>query len=206
MTAKAIRPKNIDPRFTLRTKIRKPLNKPERKRGRASETEQESPSSPPSTLEKRVDMISWGPNNNTTNEIKNQTEGKICAEVTVVIRTLEKPDETTPPPSVTQYNPNTESPCEKNPQLQAKEQYDQNSQATRETNYPTNSKKDRIQTLNQYLSRGQMHYRPALTKKWNFPTHDKGKNESTSFTEVQSFAILSTQSKRTNGGPKATWE
>ncbi|KAF3561905.1 hypothetical protein DY000_02013775 [Brassica cretica] len=52
-------------------------------------------------------MISWGPNSNTTDEIKNQTEGKICIEVTVAIRTLEKPDEATPPPSVTQYNPNT---------------------------------------------------------------------------------------------------
>ncbi|KAF2592847.1 hypothetical protein F2Q70_00042285 [Brassica cretica] len=56
-------------------------------------------------------MISWGLNSNTTDEIKNQTEGKICIEVMVAIRTLEKSDEATPHPSVTQYNPNTESPC-----------------------------------------------------------------------------------------------
>ncbi|KAF3607026.1 hypothetical protein DY000_02047444 [Brassica cretica] len=55
-------------------------------------------------------MISWGPNNNSTDEIKSQTEGKIRFEITVAIRTLEKTDEITPPLSVTQYNPNTEFP------------------------------------------------------------------------------------------------
>ncbi|KAF2592848.1 hypothetical protein F2Q70_00042284 [Brassica cretica] len=79
------------------------------KRGR--ETEPVSPSSPPPASKKRVHMISWGLNSNTTDEIKNQTEGKICIEVMVAIRTLEKSDEATPHPSVTQYNPNTESPC-----------------------------------------------------------------------------------------------
>ncbi|XP_013583260.1 PREDICTED: uncharacterized protein LOC106292190 [Brassica oleracea var. oleracea] len=43
------------------------------KRGR--KTEPESPSSPPPASKKRVNMISWGPNSNTTDEIKNQTEG-----------------------------------------------------------------------------------------------------------------------------------
>ncbi|KAF3541570.1 hypothetical protein F2Q69_00023050 [Brassica cretica] len=65
-------------------------------------------------------MISWGPNRNTTDEVKNQTEGKICIEVTVAIRTLEKSDEATPPPSVTQYNPNTESPYGKIPNFKRK--------------------------------------------------------------------------------------
>ncbi|KAF3521513.1 hypothetical protein F2Q69_00045953 [Brassica cretica] len=88
------------------------------KRGR--ETEPESPISPPPAPKKRVDMISWGRNSNTTNEIKNQSEGKICIEVTVAIRTLEKSDEATPPPSVTQYNPNTESPCGKIPNFKRK--------------------------------------------------------------------------------------
>ncbi|KAG2280814.1 hypothetical protein Bca52824_052034 [Brassica carinata] len=60
------------------------------KRGR--ETEQESPSSPPPAPKKRVDMISWGPNNNATDEIKSQTEGKIRFEITVAIRTLENPN------------------------------------------------------------------------------------------------------------------
>ncbi|KAF3518754.1 hypothetical protein DY000_02058486 [Brassica cretica] len=65
-------------------------------------------------------MISWGRNSNTTNGIKNQSEGKICIEVMVAIRTLEKSDEATPPPSVTQYNPNTESPCGKIPNFKRK--------------------------------------------------------------------------------------
>ncbi|KAF2556341.1 hypothetical protein F2Q68_00017378 [Brassica cretica] len=94
------------------------LRAPTNKIGR--ETEPESPSSPPPAPKKRVNMFSWGPNNNTTDEIKNQTEGKICIEVTVAIRTLEKSDEATPPPSVTQYNPNTESPCGKIPNFKRK--------------------------------------------------------------------------------------
>ncbi|KAF3589377.1 hypothetical protein F2Q69_00030656 [Brassica cretica] len=69
------------------------------KRGR--EIEQESPSSPPPAPKKRVDMISWGPSNNETNETKSQTEGKIRFEISVAIRTLENPDEATPPPRVT---------------------------------------------------------------------------------------------------------
>ncbi|KAF3504148.1 hypothetical protein F2Q69_00041375 [Brassica cretica] len=47
-------------------------------------------------------MISWGPSNNATNETKSQTEGKIRFEIVVAIRTLENPDEATPPPRVTQ--------------------------------------------------------------------------------------------------------
>ncbi|XP_013653654.1 uncharacterized protein LOC106358403 [Brassica napus] len=88
------------------------------KRGR--ETKPESSSSPPPAPKKRVDMILWGPNSNTTDEIKSQTEGNIFIEVMVAIRTLEKPDEATPPPSVTQYNPNTESPCGKIPNFKRK--------------------------------------------------------------------------------------
>uniref|UniRef100_A0A0D3A380 Uncharacterized protein n=1 Tax=Brassica oleracea var. oleracea TaxID=109376 RepID=A0A0D3A380_BRAOL len=69
---------------------------PTNKRGR--EIEQESPSSPPPAPKKRVDMISWGQNSNTTDEIKSQTEGKIRFEISVAIRTLENPDEVTPLP------------------------------------------------------------------------------------------------------------
>ncbi|KAF3564975.1 hypothetical protein DY000_02014202 [Brassica cretica] len=46
---------------------------------------------------------------------QSQIEGKICFEITVAIRTLEKTDEATPPPSVNHYNPNTESPRGKIP-------------------------------------------------------------------------------------------
>ena len=112
---------------------------PTNKRGR--EIEQGSPSSPPPAPKKRVDMISWGPNNNTTDEIKSQTEGKIHFEITISIRTLEKIDETTPPPSITKYNPDTEPPRRKNPHLQAKEQNDQNSRAIRKNDLPTDSEK-----------------------------------------------------------------
>ncbi|KAG2278475.1 hypothetical protein Bca52824_061030 [Brassica carinata] len=82
---------------------------PTNKRGR--EIEQEPPSSPPPAPKKRVDMISWGQNSNTTDEIKSQTEGKLRCEISVEIRTLENPDEVTPPPPrVTPYNPNTKPP------------------------------------------------------------------------------------------------
>ena len=86
-------------------------------------------------------MISWGPNNNATDEIKSQTEGKFCFEITIAIRTLEKIDEATPPPSFTQNNPGTESPREKNPKFQTKEQNDQNSRAIRKTDRPIDSEK-----------------------------------------------------------------
>ncbi|KAF3512246.1 hypothetical protein F2Q69_00006249 [Brassica cretica] len=83
------------------------------KRGR--ETEQESPSSPPPAPKKIIDMISWGPKSHTPNKIKGQTEGNICIDITVAIRTLENLNEATPPPSVTQYNPNAKSPFKKSP-------------------------------------------------------------------------------------------
>ncbi|KAG2288460.1 hypothetical protein Bca52824_048064 [Brassica carinata] len=63
---------------------------PTNKQGR--EIEQESPSSPPPAPNKRVDMISWGQNGNSTYETKSQT------------------DEDTPPPQVMKYNPNTRPP------------------------------------------------------------------------------------------------
>ncbi|KAF2578645.1 hypothetical protein F2Q70_00012761 [Brassica cretica] len=58
---------------------------------RSREIEPESPSSPPPTPKKRVDMISWGPNSNATNEIESQNEGEICVEIMVAIRALETP-------------------------------------------------------------------------------------------------------------------
>ena len=65
-------------------------------------------------------MILWGLNNNATDEIKSHTEGKIRFEITIAIRTLEKTDEATSPPSVTQYNPDTESPRGKIPNFKRK--------------------------------------------------------------------------------------
>ena len=61
-----------------------------------------------------------GPNNNATDEIKSQTVGKIRFKNTVAIRTLEKPDEATLPPSITQYNSNIKSPCGKIPNFKRK--------------------------------------------------------------------------------------
>ena len=58
---------------------------------RSREIEPESPSSPPPAPKKRVDMISWGPNSNATNEIESQNKGEICVEITVAIRALETP-------------------------------------------------------------------------------------------------------------------
>ncbi|KAG2297636.1 hypothetical protein Bca52824_044305 [Brassica carinata] len=66
------------------------------KRGR--EVEHESPNSSPPAPKKRVYMISWEQNSNATDEIKNQTKGKFCFEISLVIRALENPDEVTPPP------------------------------------------------------------------------------------------------------------
>ncbi|XP_013709167.2 uncharacterized protein LOC106412825 [Brassica napus] len=91
---------------------------PTNKRGR--EIEHESPSSQPPAPKKRVDMISWGPNNNATDKIKSQTEGKVRFKITIAIRTLEKTDEATTPPIVTQYNLNTESPRGKIPNFKRK--------------------------------------------------------------------------------------
>ena len=65
-------------------------------------------------------MISWGPNNNATDEIKSQTEGNIRFEITVAIRTLENLDEANLPPNITQYNPNIKSPCGKIPNFKRK--------------------------------------------------------------------------------------
>ncbi|KAG2282771.1 hypothetical protein Bca52824_053991 [Brassica carinata] len=53
------------------------------------ETELESPSSPPPEPKKRVDMISWVPKRDIPNKIEGQTEGKVCIDITVAIRTLE---------------------------------------------------------------------------------------------------------------------
>ncbi|XP_009107612.2 uncharacterized protein LOC103833272 [Brassica rapa] len=86
----------VTPKSNRKTKV------PTNKRGR--EIEQESPSSPPPAPKKRVGMILWGQNSKATDEIKSQTEGKICFEITVAIRTLEKTDEDNTPPQVMKYN------------------------------------------------------------------------------------------------------
>ncbi|KAG5411238.1 hypothetical protein IGI04_007557 [Brassica rapa subsp. trilocularis] len=68
---------------------------------RSRETEPESPSSPPPEPKKRVDMISWGSKNHTPDGIEKQTEGKVCIDITIAVRTLEKLSEATPLPSIT---------------------------------------------------------------------------------------------------------
>ncbi|XP_048623911.1 uncharacterized protein LOC125592631 [Brassica napus] len=113
----------------------------------------------------------WGQNSNTTDEIKSQTEGKIRFEISVAIRTLENPDEVTPPPCVTPYNQNTKPPSVKISNFKRKNKMTK----TRELLEKPIQKQDIMQTLNRNLSRGQSHYQPALTKRWNFPAHNKGK-------------------------------
>ncbi|KAG2292929.1 hypothetical protein Bca52824_039598 [Brassica carinata] len=129
------------------------------KRGR--EIEQESPSSPLPAPKKGVDMISWGQNSNTTDEIKSQTEGKIRFEISVAIHTLENPDEVTPPPHVTPYNPNIKPPYVNISNFKRKSKKTK----IRELLEKPTQKKDRMHTLNRNLSGGQIHYRPALTKR-----------------------------------------
>ncbi|KAF3540465.1 hypothetical protein F2Q69_00022754 [Brassica cretica] len=72
-------------------KIKGSSNKTNRK------TELESPSSPPPEPKKRVDMISWVPKRDIPNKIEGQTEGKVCIDITVAIRTLEDLDRASPP-------------------------------------------------------------------------------------------------------------
>ena len=107
-------------------------------------------------------MISWGQNSNTTDEIKNQTEGKIRFEISVAIHTLEKPDEDTPPPQVTKYNPNKRPPSPKF------------------LNFKQKNKMTKIRELLEKPIQsqsvwGQRHYRPAPIKRWNLPAHNEGK-------------------------------
>ena len=95
-------------------------------------------------------MISMGQNSNKTDEIKSQTEGKIRFEISVAIRTLEKPDEDTPPPHVTKYNPNTRPPSPKFLNFKKKNKMTK----IRELLEKPIQKKDRLQTLNRNLSGG----------------------------------------------------
>ncbi|KAF3488119.1 hypothetical protein F2Q69_00054472 [Brassica cretica] len=118
---------------------------PTNKRGR--EIEQESSSSPPPAPKKRVNMISWGQNSNTTDEIKSQTERKIRFEISVVIRTLENHDEVTPPPRVTPYNPKTKPPYVKISNFKRKNKMTKICELLEK---PT-QKKDRMQTLNRNM-------------------------------------------------------
>ena len=112
-------------------------------------------------------MISWGQDSNTTDEIKSQTKGKIRFEISVAVRTLENPDEVTPPPRVPSYNPNTKPPYIKISNFKRKNKMTKIHELLEE---PT-QKKDRMQTLNRNMSGGQIHYRPALTKRWNVQAH-----------------------------------
>ena len=132
----------MTPKSTRKTKV------PTNKRGR--EIEQESPSSPPPAPKKSVDMISWGQNSKTTDEIKSQTEGKFRFEISVAIRTLEKSDEDTPPPQVAKYNQNTRPPSAKLPNSKRKNKMTK----IRELLEKPIQKKSRVQTFNYNLSRG----------------------------------------------------
>ncbi|KAG2276578.1 hypothetical protein Bca52824_059133 [Brassica carinata] len=116
-------------------------------------------------------MISWGLNCNATDEIKNQTEGKIRFEISVAIRTLKNPDEVTPPPCITPYSPNTKPPSVKVSNFKRKNKMTK----IRELLEKPIQKQDRMQTLNHNLSGGQRNYQPALTKRWNFPANNKRK-------------------------------
>ena len=91
-------------------------------------------------------MISWGPNNNATDEIKSQTEGKIRFEITVAIRTLENPDEATLPPSITQYNPNIKSHCVKIPNFKRNKKMTKIRELLEKPTALQIQKKDRMQT------------------------------------------------------------
>ncbi|XP_013608405.1 PREDICTED: uncharacterized protein LOC106315203 [Brassica oleracea var. oleracea] len=144
----------VTPKSNRKAKV--PMNK------RGMEIEHESPSSPPPTLKKRVDMISWGQNSNTTDEFKSQTEGKIRLEISVAIHKIEKPDEDTPPPQVTKYNPNKRPPSPKF------------------LNFKQKNKMTKIRELLEKPIQsqsvwGQRHYRPAPIKRWNLPAHNEGK-------------------------------
>ncbi|XP_013669173.2 uncharacterized protein LOC106373560 [Brassica napus] len=88
---------------------------------RSWETEPETPSSPLPAPKKRVDMISWGSESHTPNRIEEQTEERVCINITVAIRTLENLNEATPPPSITRYNPNAGSPFRKIPYFKRKQ-------------------------------------------------------------------------------------
>ncbi|KAG2266377.1 hypothetical protein Bca52824_073456 [Brassica carinata] len=88
---------------------------------RSRETEPELPSSPPPAPKKRVDMISCGSENHTPDKIERRTEGRVCIDITIAVRTLENLNEATPPPSITRYNPNSGSPFRKTPNLKRKQ-------------------------------------------------------------------------------------
>ncbi|KAF3550740.1 hypothetical protein DY000_02003402 [Brassica cretica] len=147
-------PVNIDPQreklgIPVTPKVNRKAKATTNKRGR--EVEQESPNSPPPAPKKRVDMISWGQNSNATYEIKKQTEGKIRFEISVAIRTLENPDEVTPPPCITPYNPNTKPPSIKVTNFKRKNKMTK----IREQLEKPIQKQDRMQTLNRNLSGGR---------------------------------------------------
>ncbi|KAG2247391.1 hypothetical protein Bca52824_087019 [Brassica carinata] len=95
-------------------------------------------------------MISWGPNNNATDVIKNQTKGKIRLEITI-------------------------SPRGKISNFKRKNKMTKICELLEKPIALQIQNTDRMQTLNRNLSGGQRHYRPALTKRWKFPAHDKGK-------------------------------
>ncbi|XP_013617616.1 PREDICTED: uncharacterized protein LOC106324141 [Brassica oleracea var. oleracea] len=142
------------------------------KRGR--ESEPEPPSSPPPAPKKRVDMILWGSESHTPNRIEGQTKGRVCIDITVAVRTLKHLNEATPP-SITRYNPNAGSPFRKIPNFKRKQKMARIRELLERPIAPQIQKKDIMRTLNRNMSGGQRHYRPTPTKRWNFPTDNKGK-------------------------------
>ncbi|KAF3541611.1 hypothetical protein F2Q69_00024073 [Brassica cretica] len=83
-------------------------------------------------------MISWGSKSHTPNKIEGQTKGRVCIDITIAIRTLENLNEATPPPSVTQYNPNVKLPFRKISNFSD----GQNPRTARKTDSPQIQKKD----------------------------------------------------------------
>ncbi|KAF3503001.1 hypothetical protein F2Q69_00043531 [Brassica cretica] len=66
-------------------------------------------------------MISWGSENHTPGRIEKHTEGKVCIDITVAVRTIENLNEATHPPIITRYNTNAGSPFRKIPNFKRKQ-------------------------------------------------------------------------------------
>ncbi|KAF3608156.1 hypothetical protein DY000_02050093 [Brassica cretica] len=137
LRAPVIGPKNVERRFAVRTKIKKNQRRNRRGRGITSDSQTkpkiqsldeqnrkgnragvtELPTTSSEEKSRHV-FVGAKQQHNRRNQEPNRRENIHRGHGR--IRTLEKSDEATPPPSVTQYNPNTESPCGKIPNFKRK--------------------------------------------------------------------------------------
>ena len=92
----------------------------------------------------------------------------------IAVRTLENLNESTPPPSITRYNPNMGSPFWKTPNFKRKQKMARIRELLERPTAPRIQKKDITRTLNRNLSGGKRQYQPTLTRRWNFLTNDNG--------------------------------